>query len=91
VPAWAASTAGGAAAAGGTAFTGDPVSLTGAMPTPPDARPTGGAGFVVAPSPRSSGPWVGSVMDRPQPLDGDVGIELRGGERSVTEQFLNAS
>jgi len=46
--------------------------------------------FVVAPSPRSSGPWVGSVMDRPQPLDSDVGIELRGGERSVTEQFLDA-
>jgi hypothetical protein len=30
-------------------------------------------------------------MDRLQPFDGDVCVELRGGERSVTEQLLNAA
>src|SRR5437588_6988700 len=42
-----------------------------------------------APSPLSAGPGMGSVMDRLQPLDSDVGVELRGGERSVTKQLLD--
>ena len=73
--------AGRAALAGGVTFVGG---------TAPAGVDVIAEGAFVAPSPRSSGPWVGSVMDRPQPLDGDVGIELRGGERSVTEQFLDA-
>jgi hypothetical protein len=30
-------------------------------------------------------------MDRLQPLDSHMRVELRGGERSVTEQLLNGA
>lgn len=39
----------------------------------------------------SPGAGVGLVMDRLQPLDCHVSVELRRGQRSVTEQFLNAA
>lgn len=31
------------------------------------------------------------IMDRLQPLDSDVRVDLRSGERSVTEQLLNGA
>lgn len=34
---------------------------------------------------------MGSVMDRLQPLDGDMGVELRARETSVTKQLLDGS
>ena len=40
--------------------------------------------------PGPSCPGVCSVMDRFQPVDGHMSVELRCGKRSVTKQFLNA-
>ena len=37
----------------------------------------------------SSRPGVGLVVDGAQPLLADVGIDLRGGDIGVTEQFLH--
>src|SRR4029453_10805866 len=51
-----------------------------AAPTPPE-------GEAAAPS----GPWVRLVISSLQPVDGHMGVDLRRGERSVAEKFLNAS
>src|SRR3954454_25230115 len=38
-----------------------------------------------------SRPWVRLVIGRLQPVNGHVRVDLRRGERSVTEQLLNGS
>src|SRR4051794_25800769 len=42
-------------------------------------------------TPDASGSGVRALIARPQPLDGDMRVDLRGRERSVAEELLNAS
>src|SRR4051794_711012 len=41
--------------------------------------------------PEGSGSGVRALIARPQPLDGDMRVDLRRRERSVAEELLNAS
>src|SRR3954454_21626165 len=53
------------------------------------ASSTTGASSAVATGPSGSG--VRALIARPQPLDGDMRVDLRRRERSVAQELLNAA
>src|SRR5689334_19749606 len=55
------------------------------------SRTSGSASATDTGPPEGSGSGVRALIARPQPLDGDMRVDLRRRERSVAEELLNAS